>query len=47
MDAPGDWLIRRAGVHSLGFALFHPGFWKWFRWNGELAKVGFATRAIT
>ena len=47
MDAPGDWLVRMAGVHSLGFALFHLGFWKLFRWKAELAKVGFATRAIT
>lgn len=47
MDAPGDWLVRLAGVHSLGFALFHLAFWKLFRWHDELAKVGFATRAIT
>nr|WP_295374948.1 hypothetical protein [Pseudoxanthomonas sp.] len=47
MDASGDWLVRLAGVHSLGFALFHLAFWKLFRWHDELAKVGFATRAIT
>ncbi|MGX5730872.1 hypothetical protein ACWKWK_10115 [Pseudoxanthomonas beigongshangi] len=47
MEASGDWLVRLAGVHSLGFALFHLGFWKLFRWKEELAKVGFATRAIT
>ncbi len=47
MEAAGDWLVRLAGVHSLGFALFHLGFWKLFRWKDELARVGFATRAIT
>jgi len=47
MDAPGDWLVRLAGVHSLGFALFHLAFWKLFHWKDELARVGFATRAIT
>ncbi len=46
MDTAGDWLVRLAGVHSLGFALFHLGFWKLFRWKEELARVGFATRAI-
>ncbi len=42
-----DLLIQLAGLHSFAFALFHIGFWKLFRWDRELAKVGQATRAVT
>lgn len=42
-----DLLIQLAGLHSFAFALFHMGFWKLFRWDSELAKVGLATRAVT
>lgn len=42
-----DLLIQLAGLHSFAFALFHMAFWKLFRWDRELAKVGVATRAVT
>jgi hypothetical protein len=34
------------GVYHLGFALFHLGFWKLFRWKEELARLGHVNRAI-
>lgn len=34
------------GVYHLGFALFHLGFWKFFRWKEELARLGHVNRAI-
>lgn len=40
-------MIQLAGLHSFAFALFHLAFWKFFRWDRELAKVGIVTRAIT
>lgn len=42
-----DLLIQLAGLHSFGFALFHMGFWKLFRWDRELAKVRPVTGAVT
>jgi hypothetical protein len=42
-----DLLIQLAGLHAFAFALFHIGFWKLFRWNHQLAKVGLITRAVT
>lgn len=39
-------LIFLCGLHSLGFALFHLGFWKLFDWKHELRKIGPPTRAI-
>lgn len=34
------------GLYHLGFALFHLGFWKLFRWKEELARLGHVNRAI-
>lgn len=34
------------GIYHLGFALFHLGFWKLFRWKEELARLGHVNRAI-
>ena len=42
-----DLMIQLAGLHSFAFALFHMSFWKLFRWDRELAKVGLPTRAVT
>jgi hypothetical protein len=42
-----DLVIQLAGLHSFAFALFHMSFWKLFRWDRELAKVGLVTRAVT
>lgn len=42
-----DLMIQLAGLHAFAFALFHMGFWKLFRWDRELAKVGLITRAVT
>lgn len=41
------WLLWLCGMHSLGFALFHMGFWKWFGWPATLRTTGAATRAVT
>ena len=38
--------IAAVGVYHLGFALFHLGFWKIFRWRDELARLGHLNRAI-
>jgi hypothetical protein len=34
------------GIYHLGFALFHFGFWRLFRWKEELARLGHVNRAI-
>ncbi|MCL7715716.1 hypothetical protein [Stenotrophomonas mori] len=39
-------LVRLGGVHSLGFAAFHLGFWKLFGWKGALARLDPVNRAI-
>jgi hypothetical protein len=40
-------LIQLAGLHSLGFALFHLAFWQLFKWPRDLAATNVATRAVT
>lgn len=40
------WIILLCGVHSLGFALFHAGFWTLFRWPASLRDTTLANRAI-
>jgi hypothetical protein len=45
MDA-SELMVRLGGVHSLGFALFHLGFWKLFDWKRDLARNHPANRAI-
>ena len=42
----GELLVYLAGAHSLGFAAFHAGFWKLFRWRDELQHNSIATRAV-
>lgn len=42
-----DLMIQLAGLHSFAFALFHMSFWKLFRWDRELTKVGLITGAVT
>ena len=39
-------LILICGVYSLGFAIFHIGFWKIFRWKADLSKLRFENRGI-
>src|SRR5690606_5455973 len=39
-------LLLLCGIHSLGFALFHMGFWKLFDWRTQLPKLNFANRGI-
>jgi hypothetical protein len=34
------------GLYHLGFALFHLGFWRLFRWKEELGRLGHLNRAI-
>src|SRR5690606_38126815 len=47
---PKLWIIRTliyiCGIFSLGFALFHMGFWRLFKWKPQLAKLNFANRGI-
>ncbi len=38
--------IHLAGLHSLGFALFHMAFWRLFRWRETLRTATLADRAI-
>lgn len=40
-------LVYLCGLHSLGFAFFHAGFWKLFDWPGALRQTNVATRAVT
>lgn len=42
-----EWLIWLCGMHSLGFAVFHMMFWKWFGWPRDLQRTSLATRAVT
>lgn len=44
--APDTWVLL-AGLHSLGFAVFHLGFWRLLRWPGSLQPAGPANRAVT
>ncbi|KXK40199.1 MAG: hypothetical protein UZ09_BCD002000465 [Bacteroidetes bacterium OLB9] len=39
-------IIYICGFYSLGFALFHIGFWKIFKWNDDLKKLIFANKGI-
>jgi len=39
-------VIFLCGLYSLAFAVFHIGFWKIFKWNGELRKLSFANKGI-
>jgi len=39
-------VIYICGFYCLAFALFHIGFWKIFKWNGDLKKLFFANRGI-
>lgn len=39
-------MIMMCGIHSLGFALFHLGFWKWFNWRTDLEKLQPFNKAI-
>lgn len=40
-----DWIVV-CGVHSLGFALFHLGFWRLFDWPASLRSTTPANRAV-
>jgi hypothetical protein len=39
-------VIWLCGLHSLGFAVFHAGFWRLFGWRRSLASATFADRAV-
>ena len=39
-------IIFLCGIYSLGFAIFHIGFWKLFHWEKDLIKLQFANRGI-
>lgn len=41
-----DTILLLCAVHSLGFALFHLGFWRWFDWPRSLLHAGGPNRAI-
>jgi hypothetical protein len=42
----GETLVLLCGLHSLGFAAFHLGFWRLFHWPEALRHTGIATRAV-
>ncbi len=46
MEKISSLLIFVAGLHSVGFAIFHIYFWKIFKWKTELLKMTIANRAI-
>lgn len=39
-------LVLLCGLHSLGFALFHLGFWKLFKWPQTLRDTTLPNRAV-
>ncbi|HMQ09017.1 MAG TPA: hypothetical protein PKC30_17080 [Saprospiraceae bacterium] len=39
-------ILLLCGIYNAGFALFHILFWKIFKWDRELSKMGFANKAI-
>jgi hypothetical protein len=39
-------LLKLGGLYNLAFAIFHILFWKIFKWDSELVKLGFLNRAI-
>lgn len=39
-------LLYAGGVFHLAFAAFHLGFWRLFRWNDELRRLGFINRNV-
>ena len=39
-------MLLLCGFHSLGFALFHAGFWKLFGWKKDLEKLEPHNKAI-
>lgn len=46
-ETAGEWLVWLCGLHSLGLAVFHMFFWKWFGWPATLRQTNVATRAVT
>jgi hypothetical protein len=43
---PARAALLAAGLYHVAFAAFHLGFWKLFRWRGELARLGGINRAV-
>lgn len=41
-----DTILLLCGVHSLGFAAFHTGFWRLFGWPKTLESTTLANRVI-
>jgi hypothetical protein len=39
-------LLITCALLNVGFAVFHMGFWRLFRWREQLAKLDWANRAI-
>jgi hypothetical protein len=39
-------IIFLCGIYSLGFAMFHIGFWKLFRWKTDLVKLQLPNREV-
>lgn len=39
-------MIYLCGFYSLAFAIFHCGFWTFFKWGKELRKLSFANKGI-
>ncbi len=43
--SPTDWLFA-GGIFAAGFFVFHAAFWRLFRWDDELPRLGVLNRAI-
>lgn len=39
-------LLLLGGLYHTGFAIFHLMFWRLFRWDSELLKLGTVNRAV-
>jgi hypothetical protein len=43
---PNDPVLTLCGLHSMALALFHLGFWRFFRWPETLREATLPNRAI-
>ena len=46
LNVDADSILLLCALHSFGFAIFHLGFWKLFKWPRTLQATTLANRAI-
>lgn len=46
MSNLADTMLVLGGIYNLGFAIFHLGFWRIFRWKEDLVSLTRINRAI-